>query len=233
MIRLEPTINGKAFSVFGGAALAGYTVGGTEISNYVHVGVNRSNWAHLKSIYGLRSVRISVKFSGANIAEASLRKSLFDAELFTKADLWLPDGFYYSVYMEGTADAVIDADTEKGALIGAEYSLRGIRHGAMETKQIPAGGGSFVCSSTMPFTDCIYTATMTASAAQYTLGGAVFNNVTSGEVLTFDGINKRILRNGVDAALNVSWTSFPSLVPGLNTVTGTAATTVSYYPAFI
>ena len=85
----------------------------------------------------------------------------------------------------------------------------------------------------MPFTDARLTATVGTSAAAYTLGGATFGSVTAGDVLVFDGIDGKITKNGANAAASVSWTEFPQLVPGKNTITAPDAVTVEYYPTYI
>lgn len=85
----------------------------------------------------------------------------------------------------------------------------------------------------MPYTDCSLTVTVGASAESYTLGDAVFSNVSQGDVLCFDGINKRVLINGAPGAQDCTFLSFPSLVPGQNTFTAPDPITVEYYPAYL
>lgn len=86
---------------------------------------------------------------------------------------------------------------------------------------------------TMPFTDCKLSVTVSTAAESYSLGGAVFHNVAANERLVFDGIEGKILRNGVPNAANVTWTHFPALTPGNNTITATDAVTVEFYPAYL
>ena len=85
----------------------------------------------------------------------------------------------------------------------------------------------------MPFTDAKLTVTVGATASSYSLKGAIFSNVTAGDVLVFDGINGKITKNGANYAANVAWTSFPSLTPGKNTLTALDAITVEYFPAYL
>lgn len=233
LTKIEPTINGSPFSSYGGAALIDFTVGPTELSNYVYLGANRTNWQQLRSFFGMRLITIKVKFLAPTLQIATVYKSTFDAALFGKVELWLPDEFYYSAYAESVGEAQIEANTSAGVILGASYSFKGIRHEALEVAEVSAGGGTVICRSTMPYTDCIYEVTVAAAALSYQLGGATFNNVSAGERLTFDGINKRILRNGVDNALNVNWLDFPRLTPGFNSVSCIYTTTIKYYPTFM
>lgn len=233
IVKREPTINGQLFSKFGGAALHDFRVGASELNNFTFYGQNRTSFQQLKTTFGPRSLQISVKFAAKDLHTATLQKSMFDAAVYGKNTLWLPDGYFYTVSTESIEEASIEADTEQGALIGADYHFRGFRHGPLTTLTIPAGGSRVKCLSTMPLTDCIYSVTVPVALAQYNLGGALFKNVKKGEKLVFDGINKRILRNGVDNALNVSWLNFPSLTPGFNQIAAQYATTIQYYPTYI
>ncbi len=232
-IAREPMINNRLFSEFGACALADYEVGETELTNAVYLGRNRTSWAQLDTTFGMRSLRITVKFFAPEMQECTMLKSLFDGALYGKNELWLPDGYWYSVYTESFGAAAVEADTERGAIISAAYSLKSIRHAELETAALSAGENKLRCISTMPYTDARFSTQVTQAAAQYTLGGAVFKNVTAGEFLVFDGINKRILRNGTDNALNVSWVDFPRLTPGFNQIACAGPTTVQYYPTYI
>lgn len=229
----EPMINHRLFSEFGACVLADYEVGETELTNAVYLGRNRTSWTQLDTTFGMRSLRITVKFFAPEIQECTMLKSLFDGALYGKNELWLPDGYWYSVYAESFGSAAVEANTDRGAILSASYSLKGIRHAELETVGLSAGDNEIRCMSTMPYTDARFSTQVTKAAAQYTLGGAVFKNVTAGERLVFDGISKRILRDGVDNALNVSWLDFPRLTPGFNQITCIDPTTVQYYPTYI
>jgi hypothetical protein len=85
----------------------------------------------------------------------------------------------------------------------------------------------------MPFSAARLTATVGASAAEYTLGGAVFSNVTAGDVLCFDVINSAVTRNGVNDAGNTEWVHFPALIPGENTIEAADPVLVEFSPAYI
>lgn len=232
-MKKEPTIDGQLFSQFGGAVLAKYTVGATEVENVTHLGVNRTSWMQLKTLFKMRPIKLDVKFRAKDIHTATVQKSQFDGRIFGQHELWLPDGYFYTVYAESLGEAAVEANTDFGAIIGASYSFQGIRHGPLISLTIPAGGGTVNCLSTMPYTDALFQCTVPVATPQYTLGGAVFANVQAGEVLVIDGISKKILRNGQPNALNVSWLNFPQLTPGLNTVSGTYPTIIQYYPTYI
>lgn len=229
----EPMVNGKLFSEYGGAMLLDYTVGGTEITNDYFKGRNRSSWNQLSTVFGMRPVKLSIVFTGSDLNRVTLQKSQFDAACFGQIELFLPDGFFYTANTVSVGDSSIVGIGETQTAIKADYSFEGIRHSPMVTATLPAGGGTVYCQSTLPFTDCILSCTVTAPAASYVLGGATFKNVQAGETLVFDGINKRILRGGAPGANNVNWTVFPQLVPGANNLTCVDAATVQYYPVYM
>lgn len=230
---MVPAINGKLFSEYGGAMLLDYTVGGTEITNDYFKGRNRSSWNQLSTVFGMRPVKLSIVFTGSDLNRVTLQKSQFDAACFGQIELFLPDGFFYTANTVSVGDSSIVGIGETQAAIKADYSFEGIRHSPMVTATLPAGGGTVYCQSTLPFTDCILSCTVTAPAASYVLGGATFKNVQAGETLVFDGINKRILRGGAPGANNVNWTVFPQLIPGANNLTCVDAVTVQYYPVYM
>lgn len=226
-------INGTPIGSFGGSSLLDYAIGETEITNEIFQGMNRSTWELLKSIYGLRKISITIIFKGLTLHDAKMQRSRFNAQIYGKSEIFIPDdGFFYSVYCEsmGAEELVGIGDSE--AKIKSRYDFKGIRHGKRETVTIPSGGVIF-CNSTMPQTDCRLTATAGATAATYTLGSSVFSNVTAGDVLVFDGINKLITKNGTPYAANVAWVHFPFLIPGENTIPCPDAVTVEYFPAYI
>lgn len=229
----KPMVNGKLFSEYGGAMLFDYTVGGTEITNDYFKGRNRSSWNQLSTVFGMRSINLSILFTGPDLNRVTLQKSQFDAACFGQIELFLPDGFFYTANTVSVGDSSIVGIGETQAAIKADYSFEGIRHSPLVTATLPAGGGTVYCQSTLPFTDCILSCTVTAPATSYVLGGATFKNVQAGETLVFDGINKRILRGGAPGANNVNWTVFPQLIPGANNLTCVDAATVQYYPVYM
>lgn len=226
-------VNGKPVSEFGGAALLEYSIGETPLENSIFQGVNRTNWNLLKSIYGMRTVTLTVIFTGETLNEAKVQRSKFNLEIYGKSDIFIADdGFYYSVALMSTGAEIIVGIGEKTAQIKSEYSFSGIRHDKLEKIVVPSGG-SLLCRSTMPYTDAKLTVTVGSAASSYSLGGATFGAVASNDVLVFDGINGKITKNGSNAAASTNWLDFPRLVPGKNTLTALDAITVEYYPTYI
>ena len=226
-------INGEPLVTFGGKAMLDYVVGESELTNETYHGINRSNWVLLKSMYGLREVRITILFEGTDLHQAKLARSKFNAAVFGKCELYIADdGFFYSVLCDHIGEEILVGIGNQSAQVKSEYTFRGIRHGEKKTVSVPAGG-RIHCQSTMPFTDCKLTATVGTTGTNYHLGGAVFASVTAGDVLVFDGINCAITKNGANAAGTTTWLHFPALTAGSNSIDCTDAVTVEYYPAFL
>lgn len=219
------TINGVDPKDFGAELKLEYTVGMPELDTQTLQGRNRTNFILTAQILGMREIALPFVITGLDHADIMYRKSYLDQLFMGKCELFLPDDFYYSA----AVDTFGDPSFKGPQLAECEYTLVGIRHGAL----ISVVGNTIYCESTMPYTDCSLTVTVGESAESYTLGDAVFSNVSQGDVLCFDGINKRVLINGAPGAQDCTFLSFPSLVPGQNTFTAPDPITVEYYPAYL
>lgn len=227
-------IDGEPLATFGGKSLLDYTIGETEITNATFQGINRTNWNNLKSMFGMRNIRLTILFDGVDLHAAKVQRSKFNAAVFGKHELYIPDdGFFYSVVCENIGEEILVGTGERNAQIKSEYTFEGIRHDALVSVTVPKNG-YMNCISTMPFTDCRLTVESTRNANSVRVGYAYFHTVSVGDVLVFDGIEGKITKNGVNYAANVDWNQFPSLVAGQNQILSTAdPVTVEYYPTYI
>lgn len=222
-------INGAPLSSFN-ALLQDFSVGAVEVTSSWWQGVNRTNFTLLKQQFGLRSISLSVAVFGDTYKDAAAMLSRMTGALWGVVDLTLPDGYSYFCTLDGAGDAPerVGPGTQQTGLLNT-FTLTGYRHDPMLT----TAGPTVYCPSTTPQTDCILSVTVGAAADSYTLGGATFPNVTQGEQLVFDGINKRILRNGAPGAAGVEWINFPYLTPGENAVSAADPVTVQFYPCYM
>lgn len=229
----DVAINGAALSEYGGAALLDYSIGETPFSPEIFQGLNRTGFELIKNSFGLREIRLTIVFTGADLHAVKLNRSRLNSALFAPVDLFIPgDGFFYRAVCKETGAEELIGQGDNEAKIRAEYKLVGIRHDPAVTVSVPAGGAVH-CLSTMPYTDVKLTATA-AAGGSFTLGEAVFSSVPAGAVVCFDGIDKLITVNGENWALNAVFTHFPALTPGENTITATAGpVTVRYEPCYV
>lgn len=217
-------INGKSLSKYNGKLLMDYNVSGCELDVSVIKNKHRSSLRLLNASAGLKNLTLPIVFRGKDRAEASANKSMFEQEAFGKSELIMDDGLQYSVVLS----SIGDSDYQGMELVKTEYVFTGIRHGDY-TKVV---GNTVYCDSTLPYTDCILTTTVTSDSSNYKVGTVTFKEVTAGEVLTVDGINGRILVNGVPAAERADWIEFPKLIPGINNIQCADIITVEFYPAY-
>ena len=182
---------------------------------------------------GLKEIRLTIDFFGQSDAEAWENYSNFIGELAGgRHRIILPDRtqsggtVYYTVIL----DKVVSATLFNVGSVQAEFSLLGTRHG--ELTVVSTSSNQVNCISTIPETPCRITVTVGADATNYQVGTVVFDSVTAGEVLTVDGLKMRILVNGAPAAARATFTEFPVLKPGSNSITCDDRVTVQYYPLY-
>lgn len=209
---------------YDGILLDGYSVSGCEIDTAMSTGRRRSSIHLLNISAGTKVLKVPIAFKGNNITEAARKKSIFEKDAFGKSELIMDDGLRYCVALSKIGSAKYIGSK----VMKVEYEFIGIQHGDCITVQ----GNTVHCDSTLPYTDCILTATVTVDGSNYKIGTITFKEVTAGEVLTVDGINGRILVNGVPAAERADWIEFPKLVPGINHISCIDALTVEFYPAY-
>lgn len=217
-------INNVPLEEFGAKLKMNYEIGGCELDVSVFHGRNRSFFNLLNTNVGLKELKLPIVFHGKDEADTARKKSLFEMELLGKSELTLDDGFSYSIAVQS-----IGKETHQSAeMIEAEYVCAGVRHGDF----IKKNGNTVYCDSTLPYTDCILTATVSADGINYKVGSVTFPEVAAGEVLTVDGINGRILIDGIPAAERADWLEFPKLKPGKNEIQCPDELTVGYYPVY-
>lgn len=227
-------INGVPVNRFCGASLLDYAIGETDLDNATFKGINRTTWILLKSMFGTRKITITLVFKGSDLHAAKVNRSKFNAAVFGKSELFIPDdGFYYSAVCDSLGDEVLVGIGNVEAQIKATYMFTGIRHDALKTVTVEKNE-QFLCESTMPFTDCRLTLISTQTVDSYQFAGATWSNIAANDILVFDGINGSITKNGNNYAANVTWTQFPTLTAGMNTIqTDHDNVTVEYYPSYI
>lgn len=208
---------------YGGKLKNEYTISGVPLENHYHKGVRQSGFILLNQATGLKEISITIVFQGQDRSEIDKRKVLFDSLLMGKNELVL-DGFFYTVLCQSIGESIY-----KGFCVcEARYDFIGVKHGNLQTVM----GKTLYCMSTLPATDCRISVTVSASAQFYQVGSVTFKDVSAGDKLVVDGLNKRILVNDAPAAQKAEWVRFPSLSPGGNSIQCVDIPTIEYYPVF-
>lgn len=212
-----------------GAVLESYSVGGTEITNEVYQGRNRTNFNLLAKQFGRKTVTVTVFFHSIDRHMLTLKQSKLTSMLTGVVELVLPDGFYYRCTLDKVGDLQIIGVDGKGCIAECTYTLMGIQHDALQT----VTGNVVYAEGTMWQMDCILTCTASKAYASIQVGTVTFTGVSAGDVLVADGINGRLLQNGLPTTGNASFTHLPFLVPGKQTITCPETLTIQYCPSYI
>lgn len=237
MITQQDILNATAYvngvNIFDvGALVQSFKVSGTAISNTAYQGVNSTGFNVLSTTRGMRTISLTLGYKGITKRDLALKKAKLDAMLGAgKIELYLPDGFFYTSYMTGVGEEAVQGVEGNKVIALCTYTLQGIRHDELEELTVNSGD-TFLCASLIPTTDCRLTCTASQAYASLTIGSVTVTSVAQGDVITVDGINKRILQNGAPCAGNMSFINFPQLVPGENTITCPETLTVEYYPTY-
>ena len=211
-------LNGNPIQNFGAAALLDFQIGETPLETEVFLGKNRTTPRLLDMRFLAREIELGLVFYGETLREAKLQRSRFNSEIFGGFEIYIPeDGFFYKCWPVNFGEEKLVGIGDGEAAVSSRLRCKGFRQDKPETVILPTGTTLF-CASTMPRTDCKLTVTSTHTTSHYFFGGGVFQNITSGDILVFDGINGLIQRNGANYADKVTWTNFPYLRPGENSI---------------
>lgn len=230
-----------------GALVEGFSVSGTAIDNTAYQGVNSTGFNLLATTRGMRSITLSLFYKGQTRRDLALKKAKIDNAIGNgKIDLFLPDGFHYFAYLTAAGEEKTLGVEGQDIIAVCTYTLMGIRHDDLETVSATSGT-AFQCKSLIPETDVKIEITIPTAGASGNcvisdaagIGSVTVTDVGANNTITIDGINKRILKNGAPFTGSMSFTRFPKLVPGDNTIRayygGTYRTrelTVAYYPTY-
>jgi hypothetical protein len=192
-----------------GAILESYSVSGTEITNEVYQGRNRTHFNLLAKQFGRKTVTMTVFFHAVDRHLLTIQQSKLTAMLTGVVELMLPDGFYYRSTLDEVGDLSIIGVDGKGCIAECTYTLSGIQHDELVTVE----GNTVVADGTLWQMDCILSCTASRAYSSIQVGTVTFTGVSAGNVLTADGINGRLLKNGTPTT-GASFTHLPYLVPG-------------------
>lgn len=217
-------INGKNTELFGAKLLADYKYTPPEISADYFKGRRWSNFTVLDSDVGMGKLELTLVFHARGRRDATQNKSAFDRLCVGKTDLAFGDGHQYFAVLTGFGEVTYYSPE----LLECAYSFDVIRHSLYMKKK----GNTVFCESTLPYTDCVLSACVGADGTNYQMGPVMFSQVYAGQVLTVDGIDKRILVGGVPDASGAEWIRFPTLEPGENHFVCLDQLTIGYYPCY-
>lgn len=227
-------INGLDVTDVGARLLDGYTIGGSKIDIATFKGRGRTHFSMAQSDVQLKSIQFTLRFTGKNRHDVLLQKSRLDYQAASgQCELYMPDGFYYLCVADTIGDLALSG--KDGAYVHgtADYTFNGICHDALKEVTLTGDTKAMTCESTAGRTDCKLSCTLSKDYETFTLGPVTYTGVKTGQVLTADGIEGRILIDGAPAPGNMTFLHFPYLTAGKNTITCSEPVTVSYYPTYV
>ncbi len=217
-------INGKDVSAYGAITLSGYKYTPPKIEQEYFKGRQRTGFTILCRETGMGQLDLTLTFYDRHWRDVTQKKAAFDRICMGEVEISIGDGYEYrSVLTE-----IGQSNQRTRRVLECTYSFDCVRHGPYVEKH----GNTIICESTLPYTDCVLTARVGQDGTNYQMGPVMFDTVYSGQVLTVDGITKRILVGGEPDASGARWLRFPSLEPGENTFSCLDELTVGYYPSY-
>lgn len=219
-------LNGKPISDYGGQVEQGYTVSGVPIDYEYAQGAGNSSFVLLKQRFGLKTITIPVVFNGISEDVIMHQYGLFclEASLNKVVELILPDNREYTAFLKSAGNVKWLTQND----MAVTFVFVGYSRGPLQT----VNANTVYCMSTLPHTDCRITVTVSQDYATYKVGTVTFTDVSAGDVLVVDGLDKRILINDAPAAHHADWLRFPVLMPGENLIACSDIVTVEYYPVY-
>lgn len=220
-------LNGKSNEEFNCRLLSSWKVGGVDIERkrMKKVGMVQG-FLTMSTEYGLRKIKLPLHFRGDTPEEAHRNLSAFTAEALEDGDLFMPDGFLYFVSLDSVSEK--EEITLEGCIVECTFEFLGVAHDPKITAT-----GDFYALGTAPKMAAKFSCTVAETGTNYNLAGVKFNSVTAGDILVIDGLNGLVTRNGNNAFANTDLIEFPTIHPGLNTISCIDTATTEYYPIWV
>ena len=212
-------------------------ISGTPVTTAYVQGRNRTNFIFQTAQYGMKTIKFRVAFceSTRALCEQYKTELLLACTATANANvkmLKMPDGYYYrSLLKKIGKEEWLGSEDNGGILLFFDLEFEGIQQ-SNTLQNVLDGRTSFTAVGTFPRMDARLTVQVTANASSYTLFGATFGSVTAGDILVFDGIDKRILKNGSPTVVT-GYFEFPYVKAGTNQFTGNDPIKVEYYPCYL
>lgn len=222
-------VDGIDIEQYGAKALRSVKVGGTDVTNDYFQGRNRTHYTLMSTTFGLKPISFTLVYHSDSLHDAMENRSRLESAFFEGCEILLNDGFYYRCMLDNIGEAEVSGVDGIEVLVQVAYKFNGIQHDPLVTI---ADGSSFTATGTMPQMDCRLIVEVGEDAEEYELDGAVFENVVAGDVLIFDGILKRFLKNGAPTTAK-EWISFPTVKKGSNSFIANDTVSVEFYPCYL
>ncbi len=225
-MKLQPTINGAAFDVYGARLLSHWKVEGGAPSWTFHQAKQSARFQIYSNSVELRKITLPVTIRATDDQDLGLCRAAFEAAMYAGAvELYLPDGFIYDAMLTGISDKIIMDGYHE-----ITYTFSGSRFGRPETvKGLP--GRSFTILGTRR-ADARINVTAGGAAKAYKIADYTFTDIKAGDRIVVDGIKKIVLLNGAPDILRCNLTDWPKFQPGRHRIQASDPFEITYRPAY-
>ena len=224
---IEPKVNGYRLKEFG-AEMVAYSVGPCEFDDTYMLSLSKIIPVALSARIKLRTIKVTLDFSGRSDQAIALAISQFTAELFGELHMELPDGFLYWCAFEMASTPVVKAPW----IQQVSFTFAGFRHLAKESFRLVGSETVYINGNVT--TPLIVKVTPIDGATEAEFNGIPLQNMKGS--VTIDGVYTTVLdASGVNKFRDTNMTEWPKAEPGYVdiTVSGNAQFDVSYYPIFL
>lgn len=242
-------IDGHDLSEFRAKLESDYSISGYSVENHINQGPSRSSCLLLRQNIGALTLRLPLNFYAGSKRETMECLSAFNALCQGTVEIDLSDGFAYTCVLTEIGETAWLGD----CFCAVDYTFSGVRHKEAMTLEGPAPL-ALENAATFPRCDCVITlknlkctsavpvilrlsdGSRTFLTWKIDTGSGLYG---AGGDLVLDGVNKRNLyRGGNIPTGTMTWTDYPYLVPGRNTVSlsgglAGAELRIAYVPAYL
>ncbi len=242
-------VGGHDLSEFRAKLESGYAISGCSLENHTNQAPSRSSILLLRQNVGPLTLRLPLNFYAGSKRETMAHMARFNAVCQGIVEIDLSDGFTYRCALTETGETAWLGD----CFCAVDYTFSGIRQGAPVTLSGPAPL-QLENTATFPKTDCVITiqnfrcrtsapVLLRITDESRTLLRWSIDTSTglyqAGGDLVLDGRNKQNhYRGGNIPTGTMTFTDYPYLVPGTNTVSVSGGLTgadilLEYTPAYL
>lgn len=172
----------------------------------------------------LKKITFTLDYTGDNKDDSRAQLELLMVS--GPIEIYGPDGRNYKCVLQefGEENRMDFSDA-----VSVPYTFYGYAHGYRIT--VPDAWGGFWCYSTVPYTDCIISATSRNTSTM--VAEINFTNINVGDQIVIDGENHVVTINGENGMLKCDMTEFPKIKPQSNALESSEHMKLSYIPVFM
>lgn len=235
-------INNRDIGDFGAKLQTDYSISGASLENTTNRIPSRSSALLLRQDFGPLTITLPLDILGEDKAQVMDNLAALLAQLTGTYEVNLSDGYAYACTLSEVGETAWACDE----LCSVDIIMTGYRHKEPVTVQTPTATLRVYNPGTWPLTDCVLTIKNLKASGSGTVNIAITGidigrrNLliqwsidpssglyAAGGDLVLDGQQKRNLyNNGAPPSGSLSWTDYPHLVPGWNTITITGAASI-------